>query len=214
MTTERRVRIVVVNLGLNNLKSLTSAMSCLSFLSEVVVVESGEFIDDLSDIAQTVVFLPGTGHFGAASSTLKARGLDRALTRWVERGGALVGICLGMQLMAVSSEEAPGESGLGFFPSTCLKFDESLGSVPNIGWLGLQESPTQGGLTLADSSDVYFVHSFFLPVVEGFTTSTSEHNGQIYSAAMQAGRVFGMQFHPEKSSQFGLRLLEQVIREI
>lgn len=208
------MKIVVVNLGLNNLKSLTSALSCLSFLSEIVVVETAQLVDNLNDIEQTIIFLPGTGHFGAASKALRARGLDRALTSWVEKGGALVGICLGMQLMAISSEEAPEEVGLGFFPTSCLKFDESLGPVPNIGWLSLQGSPSRRGLSLADSSDVYYVHSYFLPVVDGFTTSTSEHDGQVYSAAMQAGRVFGVQFHPEKSSQFGLRLLEQIIREL
>jgi glutamine amidotransferase len=160
---------------------------------------------DLSRVSGIVV--PGVGHF-AATSALDGAWID-AIRRAVSRGVPLLGICLGMQWLFEGSDEAPGLGGLGAVAGVCARLprDESgVLKVPHVGWNALR-APRPSRLLdgIESGSQVYFTHSFAAPVTaESVATCT---HGTEFAAAVEKDNVFGVQFHPEKSSATGIRIL-------
>jgi glutamine amidotransferase len=151
------------------------------------------------------VIVPGVGHF-AATAALQSSGLDQAIKAAVARSTPLLGICLGMQWMFASSAEAPGLEGLGIFPGACTHFPPEVKS-PHVGWNQLTfQGRSQLLCDVPEHSFVYFTHSYRVPVVEQ-TIATCEYGG-VFSAFVERERVFGVQFHPEKSGSIGKQLLE------
>jgi glutamine amidotransferase len=190
--------------------NLTSVRKALAAIDGDVVVPSRP--EELAQAAAIIV--PGVGHFGAT------RALDRdwmtAILASVHAGRPLLGICLGMQWLYEGSDEAPELPGLGLLSGRCYRLpggtrdDRSL-KIPHVGWntldLRRDASIVEG---VPRESQVYFTHSFVAPVTAD-TVAVTEH-GEPFAAVVQRGQVAGVQFHPEKSGDVGLRILRNFVR--
>jgi len=180
--------------------NLTSAKKAVEYLGYSCVVTS----DPREVERANKILLPGVGHF-SATSNLEARGLSTVVRNAIARETPLLGICLGMQWMFERSEEALGVGGLALLPGRCKRFTKPL-KVPHVGWNQLQVR--DGGRLFQGVSSgtfMYFSHSYWAPVVE-CTTAQCEY-GSTFSAAIERGNLFGVQFHPEKSGEPGLAVL-------
>lgn len=155
------------------------------------------------------VVLPGVGHF-AATAELSRRGLRGAIQERIAAGKPFLGICVGMQWMLTGSSEAPETPGLGAIPSICDRFAASAEKVPHVGWNRLAKVRNSWLLNGIESgSFVYYSHSYCAPVTAD-TVAVTEYVGT-YSAALEHGNIFGVQFHPEKSGETGLKLLRNFV---
>ena len=168
---------------------------------------SGAAIDvtrDASAIARaSKIVLPGVGSFGAAMAWLRETHIDGALTEAVVHGAFLLGICVGHQLLFDSSEEMGATRGLGLVRGDIRRYKGAL-PVPQIGWNRVRaRGPLFAGV---ESEAFYFVNSYAARNADA-EVATADYDGP-FTAAVQQGRVFGVQFHPEKSSSAGLRVLE------
>jgi len=194
--------IAIVDYRAGNLVSVKKAVDRLGFpcaiTSDPAMVERAE-----------KVIVPGVGHF-AATSTLTDTGLRAAIAGAIERQTPFFGICVGMQWMFDSSEEAPGVRGLGVFPGQCSHFPPEV-KAPHVGWNQLE---VENGSSLlrgvASGAFVYFTHSYRAPLVAG-TVARCDYGGT-FSAAVERGHLFGVQFHPEKSGDVELTILENFCR--
>ena len=154
------------------------------------------------------IILPGVGHFEAAQKSLRERGWWRLLPTLVADGRPLLGICLGLQLLAEGSEEAPRASGLGLIPGIVRRLGPGV-KVPHMGWSQVWQQHPHPALPDPQGEWLYFVHSFALePTTE--TIYQSEH-GRPFAAVQARGNVLGFQPHPEKSGQAGLLLLQSTL---
>jgi imidazole glycerol-phosphate synthase subunit HisH len=192
--------ITVVDYGMGNLRNVRRAFESLG--EETLITASADVIDRAG-----LLVLPGVGAFGEAAKRIDSLGLRAPLQRFVKSGRPLLGICLGMQLLFQSSEESPGAKGLGVLDGPVHRFGPEL-HVPHIGWNDVV--PRKPSALFPNSGGVfYFVHSYYVPVGD-WTIATTEY-GVIYSAAVQEGNVFGVQFHPEKSEKVGMEMLKRFI---
>jgi imidazole glycerol-phosphate synthase subunit HisH len=190
--------IAIVDYGAGNLVSVKKA---LDWLGHDCVITS-----DPGQVRKaTRVVLPGVGHFGS-TATLGRSGLRSAIADAIERGTPFLGICVGMQWMFEGSQESPETSGLGLFRGECERFPATVKS-PHVGW-NLLEAAASSRLfhDLPSSSFMYFTHSFRAPLLEN-TVACCEYGGN-FSAAVEQDHLFGVQFHPEKSGENGLKVLE------
>lgn len=180
--------------------NLASVKKAVEYLGYPCVVTS----DPLEVERADKILLPGVGHF-SATSNLEARGLSAVVRNAMSREIPLLGICLGMQWMFESSEEAPEVLGLAWFRGQCQRFPDRI-KVPHVGWNQLRVRNT-GRLfqNIPSGTFMYFTHSYWAPVVE-CTTAECEY-GTAFSAGVERGSLFGVQFHPEKSGDPGLTLL-------
>ena len=160
----------------------------------------------------TGIVVPGVGHFAATAA------LDGPWTEAIRgamvRGTPLLGICLGMQWLFDGSDEAPGVAGLGAIGGVCSRLPRDEGGalkVPHVGWNSLH-APRPSRLLegVRDGSQVYFTHSYAAPVTQQ-SVATCTHGAE-FAAAVETGDVFGVQFHPEKSSDAGIRILRNFVR--
>lgn len=197
--------LALIDAGGANLGSVRYALARLGVQPRLV-----RDADELG--TPTRVILPGVGAAGAAMRLLRARGLDEALRA---SEAPLLGICLGMQLLFESSEEGEVDC-LGLIPGRVMRMAGGPGlRVPHMGWNRLtfrvradDVSPLLDGID--DGAHAYFVHGYAVPVLD-CTIAACTH-GQPFSAVVAQGRRYGMQFHPERSSQVGLRLLENFLK--
>jgi len=192
------VTVAIVDYRAGNLASVKKALDCLNVESVVTAAPSVVARADK-------IILPGVGHF-AATAVLQASGLRDAILEKIERETPFLGICVGMQWLFAASEEAPAVAGLGVFPGRCERFPKGVKS-PHVGWNSItwrDDSRLFQGLS--PGAFVYFTHSYRAPVVEA-TAARAEYGGE-FSAAVERENLFGVQFHPEKSSAAGLKLLE------
>jgi glutamine amidotransferase len=181
--------------------NLTSVKKALDYLGARPVITA-----DPTEVAQAEkIILPGVGHF-SATAFLGQLGLQTAIKYAIERGAPFLGICVGMQWMFQSSQEAPGTPGLGLFRGECEYFPTQVKS-PHVGWNRLELRNGSRLLSrIPSGAFVYFTHSYRAPVV---AATTAECNyGGAFSAVVEQDHVFGVQFHPEKSGAIGLKLLE------
>jgi imidazole glycerol-phosphate synthase subunit HisH len=190
--------IAIVNYGAGNLASVKKA---LSWLGQTSIITS----DPDKVVSAEKVIVPGVGHF-AATKTLESRGLKQAIESTIAAGVPFLGICLGMQWMFATSAEAPNIRGLGVFAGECEHFPAEVKS-PHVGWNQLELAETSRLLHgILNRSFVYFTHSYRVPEVRE-ATATCEYGG-LFSAVVERDRVFGVQFHPEKSGPVGIKLLQ------
>ena len=193
--------ITLIDYKAGNLTSVRKAFTHLG--QETVVTDDPERVRD----AQALV-LPGVGHF-CTTERLATSGVRDAVLQAIERGTPFLGICVGMQWQFAGSTEAPETQGLALFEGNCKRFETSL-KVPHVGWNQIRRT-TEGEHSyllagVPDDSFVYFTHSYRAPVVCGVSAVTDY--GETFAACVERDNVFGVQFHPEKSGDTGLRILK------
>jgi glutamine amidotransferase len=190
---------VLADYGAGNLRSVSSAFARAG--AEVEITANPDAVREAP-----LAVIAGVGHAGAALAGLETRGLDEALRDRAAAGRALLGICVGMQLLFEESDE--GGAGLGLFRGPVKRLQARR--VPHMGWNALRlegEVPLLDGLA---GEDVYFAHSYSVRPTEELPRAEVDHDGPVV-AAVQRGPLAGVQFHPERSAQAGARLLENVM---
>ena len=192
--------IAVIDYGMGNLRSVAKGFEKIGF--EAVITSELSVLEQASGVV-----LPGVGAFSDAMKNLYTRGLAEWIQDAVASGKPFLGICLGLQLLFEHSEEWGGAQGLGIFPGTVKRLPGKL-KVPHMGWNTLQyqkSCPLFRGIP--EHSSFYFVHSYcVVPADDQLTAVTTEYGTKFTSVAAK-NRIFGIQFHPEKSSILGLRIL-------
>ena len=198
--------IAMIDYDAGNIKSVEKALLLLG--QEVEVTGDPERI-----LKAEKVILPGVGAFGDAMENLKRAGLDEAIRRVAAKGTPFLGICFGLQLLFERSDEAPGAEGLGLLEGEILKIPDQEGlKIPHMGWNSLHLE--HGGRLfrgIEEQSYVYFVHSYYLKAKdESIVKASTEYSTHIH-ASVEKDNIFGCQFHPEKSSEVGLRILKNFV---
>lgn len=195
--------IAIIDYDAGNIKSVEKAFL---YLGQVVIVTRNR--EEI--LSADKVVLPGVGAFGDAMKKLKEYDLIDTIYEVVEKKIPFLGICLGLQLLFESSEEAPGIKGLGILPGQILRIPEKEGyKIPHIGWNSLEFSGN-GRLFegIENHAYVYFVHSYYLKAGEpGIVKASTDYVTEIH-ASVERENVFACQFHPEKSGEVGLRMLK------
>ena len=198
--------VAVIDYDAGNIKSVEKALAALG--EQVAVTRDKEEI-----LSAEHVILPGVGAFGDAMEKLHKYRLVEVIREVVDAGTPFLGICLGLQLLFESSEESRGVVGLGILPGKILRLPEDQGlKIPHIGWNSLSY-PNSGRLFagIPEQSYVYFVHSYYLQAAEPeIVTAATEYAATIH-ASVEKGNVFACQFHPEKSSDVGMKILKNFL---
>ena len=198
--------VAVIDYDAGNIKSVEKAMMALG--EDVVVTRQKEDI-----LSADHVILPGVGAFGDAMDKLHRYRLVEVIKEVADSGTPFLGICLGLQLLFESSEESEGAAGLGILPGKIVRLPEDQGlKIPHIGWNSLRY-PNRGRLFegIPEQSYVYFVHSYYLQADnQKIVTATTEYAAHIH-ASVERGTVFACQFHPEKSSDVGMKILRNFL---
>lgn len=194
--------IAIIDYDAGNIKSVEKA---LLFLGEEVIVTRDKTIILNADKA----ILPGVGSFGDAMNKLSEYDLVDTIKAFVNTGKPFLGICLGLQLLFEESEESPGVSGLGIFKGKIIKFTENKGyKIPQIGWNSLDINPESRLFKgIPNESYVYFVHSYYLQAEDESIVAARTEYADMFHSAVEKNNVFACQFHPEKSSDVGLKIL-------
>lgn len=199
--------IAVIDYGMGNLRSVTKALEKLGYSAQVV-----DRPEQLQKAAGVV--LPGVGAFGDAMQHLQERKFIEAIYEYVDTGRPFLGICLGMQLLFDSSEEMGNYRGLGLIAGDVVRFRGNF-KVPQMGWNRLHVHQANHHVFQEVPGDgyVYFVHSYHVKVKDSeHVLATTDYFGEV-TAIVGRENVIGMQFHPEKSSQTGLQLLENFAQQ-
>ena len=199
--------IAIIDYDAGNIKSVEKAVDLLG--QESVVTADSEEI-----FRADKVILPGVGAFGDAMGNLRRTGLDDVIRQVVRKGTPFLGICLGLQLLFERSDEAPGVEGLGILKGEILRIPDKEGlKIPHMGWNSLHLE--HGGRLfrgVEEGAYVYFVHSYYLKAAEEEIVKASTEYSVHIHASVEKDNVFACQFHPEKSGDVGLRILENFIQ--
>ena len=195
------MKIAIIDYGMGNLHSAAKALEKVG--AQVTVTRDPELVRQADK-----VILPGVGAFGDCMKNLNERELAPVIHEVIAAGKPFLGICVGLQLLFEGSEEDPGVAGLGIFKGMVRKIAAPGLKIPHMGWNNLEyrtsSSLFQG---LPPAAYVYFVHSFHaVPTDESCITAVTDYGGQV-TAAVGRGLVQAVQFHPEKSSTVGLKIL-------
>ena len=199
--------IAIIDYDAGNIKSVEKA---LQFLGEEVVVSRDRQVILTAD----KVILPGVGAFGDAMEKIRKYNLESVIHEVVAKGTPFMGICLGLQLLFERSEEAVGVEGLGILKGEILKIPDCVGlKIPHIGWNSLS-FPKRGILYqgIDDNAYVYFVHSYYLKATDSSIVSATTDYSTLIHASVEQDNIFACQFHPEKSSTVGLKILENFVK--
>ncbi len=199
--------IGIIDYDAGNIKSVEKA---LNYLGEETVVSRDPEILKTAD----KVVLPGVGNFGDAMGNLERYGLVSVIREIVKKGTPFLGICLGLQLLFERSEESPGVEGLGILKGEILRIPPCPGlKIPHMGWNSLHFQ-NDGRLFqgIPQETCVYFVHSYYLKVEEPQIVKAVTEYSTCIHASVEKDNVFACQFHPEKSSRYGLKMLENFAR--
>jgi glutamine amidotransferase len=194
--------IAILDYGAGNLRSVENTLAEIG--AAYTLVHDAASLRDARQI-----ILPGVGHFGQMMRALEEMGVREALTERICAGVPFLGICLGLQALFERSEEAPEMRGLGLYPGTVRRFPAEA-RVPHMGW---NQLAARGSSRLLDGLDaqafVYFAHSYYAPEIPQ-TVATCTYSLP-YTALLESGNTFGVQFHPEKSGPAGLRVVQNFV---
>ena len=198
--------IAIIDYDAGNIKSVEKAIQFLG--EEAVITRDPEKI-----LSAEGVILPGVGAFGDAMANLRESGLDEVIREVVKKEIPFLGICLGLQLLFESSEEAPGVAGLGILKGKILRIPERAGlKIPHMGWNSLHlEHDGRLFRGIEENAYVYFVHSYYLKAGNIDDVAATTEYGTLIHAAVEHGNIFACQFHPEKSSDVGLHILKNFV---
>lgn len=210
-------KVTVLDYGVGNLYSVQRAFEVCG-ASDICISSDPDEIRNADRLV-----LPGVGAFGDGMRGLRDRGLDQAICEFANSGRPLLGICLGMQMLATTSEEFGEHAGLNLIPGRVSPipskdFDGISLKTPFIGWSHLNCPPDvnwEGGVleSISGKQAVYLVHSFqFTPDSQGNMLGTYQYGGHDVTAAVFKDNIVGLQFHPEKSGKIGLRILSNFLR--
>jgi glutamine amidotransferase len=195
--------IAIIDYGMGNLHSVSKAVERLGY--EAVVSSEADTI-----MSAEGAILPGVGAFGDAMHFLRETGLDEVTARYALSGKPLLGICLGMQLLFTQSEEHGVHDGLNLLQGKVVRFNGNY-KVPHMGWNQLLFRQRHALFDGLEQGHVYFVHSYHaLPEQNSDLLATTDYHQQV-SAIVGRDNVYGMQFHPEKSGDIGMRLLSNFL---
>ena len=195
----------VIDMGISNIDSIIRAVQLLG--SSVLRMKDASNLDTVSHI-----ILPGVGSYDISISKLKSNGLFDPLRHFHQDGRPLLGICLGMQLLAESSEEGEGSEGLALVPGQVKLFHPKENQkIPHIGWNEVNQKKTNLLFRdVPDNNDFYFVHSYFLKTDSRYIVAETPYCGN-FTSVVKSNQIYGVQFHPEKSQKFGRKLLENFL---
>lgn len=194
--------ITILDYGAGNLRSVGNTLAEIG--------AEFELVRDAAGVRQArKLILPGVGHFGQMMRALEQMQVREALLDCIRAGVPFLGICLGLQALFESSEEAPEVRGLGLFPGMIRRFPAEA-RVPHMGWNEIAARP---GLRLLENIGsrpyLYFAHSYYAPLVPA-TAATCRYVVE-YTASLECGNVYGVQFHPEKSGPLGIRIVRNFV---
>ncbi len=208
--------VTIVDYGMGNILSVSRALEHCG----------AKFVlsDKPDEVAKAdYIVLPGVGAFGAAANALTELHLDEALHAFARTGRPFLGICIGMQLMMSTSEEFGQHNGLGFIDGRVTAIPDAAAdgtphTVPHIGWNAIHPAHgTWEGTALADTpkgAEVYFVHSYHAAPDDGADVlAVADYDGQQITAAVTRDNMTGVQFHPEKSGEAGLRIMKRFLQQ-
>ncbi len=199
--------VAIIDYDAGNIKSVEKAVNALGY--EAVVTR-----DRSSILNAEHVILPGVGAFGDAMKKLHSYGLVEVIREVAANRTPFLGICLGLQLMFESSEEAPGVEGLSLLKGRIVRLPDTEDlKIPHIGWNSLKY-PNSGRLFagIPEDSYVYFVHSYYLQAGKPEIVKATTEYGALVHASVEKENVFACQFHPEKSSEVGMKILENFLK--
>ncbi len=198
--------VAVIDYDAGNIKSVEKAVSFLG--ADAVLTRDRDEI-----LRADRVILPGVGAFGDAMERIRGYGLEPVINEVVDKGVPFLGICLGLQLLFERSDEAPGVKGLSLLKGEILKIPQGeYTKIPHMGWNSLKLK-NNGRLFegIEDGAYVYFVHSYYLKAAdESIVKAETQYNTCIH-ASVEKDNVYGCQFHPEKSSDVGLKILSNFL---
>ena len=199
-----RPRIAVVDYGAGNILNVLRALEYLEAQPQLISAPG-------SVRAADGIVIPGVGAFGAGMRGLRSTGMDQALRKSVVEGIPILAICLGMQLLASSSEESPAENGLNLIPGKVLKLGTSTASptrVPDTGWASVTFSRSTLGISTGDTRDFYFSHSYyFSPTDRAVVSGSKVRESEDVPVVLEHNNIVAVQFHPEKSGKAGTTLV-------
>jgi imidazole glycerol-phosphate synthase subunit HisH len=194
--------IAILDYGAGNLRSVQNTLGEIG--AEYELVRDAEGLS-----RSTKIILPGVGHFGQMMRALDRMQVREALLERIRGGVPFLGICLGLQALFESSEEAPQERGLGLFPGEIRRFPATA-RVPHMGWNEIEPCNDAKLLkNMAPHPYLYFAHSYYAPLNDA-TAATCEYNVS-YTAVLEIQNIFGVQFHPEKSGPLGLQIVRNFV---
>ena len=194
--------IAIFDYGAGNLRSVENTLAEIG--SEYTLVRDAAGLK-----AASKIILPGVGHFGQIMRALDAMGVRGTFIERINAGVPFLGICLGLQALFQNSEEAPGVDGLGLVDGTVRRFPDTA-RVPQMGWNQLEAlKPSRLMAGVKQSAYVYFAHSYYAPLNDA--TAASCTYTLPYTALLEEGNVFGVQFHPEKSGPVGLQIMRNFV---
>lgn len=198
-------KVAIIDYGMGNLYSVSNTFKALGICSEIVA--SSENLE-----AYEKLILPGVGSFGDAMQELKKRHFIEPIKHFVSSGKPFLGICLGMQLLFSGSKESPGVKGLNIIPGEVKKFSSRL-KCPHMGWNKVEKCALKADVFKGLKEDLYayFCHSYYVKPKDKTVIIGETQYGVDFASIVQFGRVYGMQFHPEKSQEKGLLLLRNFI---
>lgn len=200
-------RIVIVDAGIGNLRSVQKGFEHIG--AKPLITQDPAIV-----VGAEAVVLPGVGAFGDGMDGLRSRGLDVALLDVVERGIPFLGICVGLQLLFEESEEMGTHRGLGVLPGRVVRFPSDL-TVPHMGWNQIEQKrphPLLDGVP--DCAFAYFAHSYHaITHDESIVVATTDY-GSPFPSVVARDKVWAIQFHPEKSQQVGLRILQNFVERV
>ena len=194
-------KVVIVDYEAGNLRSVANMLTFLN-VPFVITSDKNEILS-----AKKIIF-PGQGHFAQAMSNLERKGLVPVIKECCQKGIPFLGICIGLQILFESSEEAPNVNGLGIFQGEVKRFTK--GKIPQIGWNKV--IPTQNNIYISEGY-FYYVNSYYVvPKNENIISAYTDYNGK-FCAAVQKENITAVQFHPEKSAKAGLEFFNNWLKD-
>ncbi len=201
--------IAIIDYGLGNIQSLKNAINSLGY-NAVLTCDRNEILNS------SKVILPGVGAFQEGMRNIRDKGLVQTIKDYSDLGKPILGICLGYQLMNLSSDEFGHEEGLGLLPGICKKLEPARGErLPHIGWAPVEFVRKSDWGELVSGHLFYFVHSYgvLFDDNECIDLGVTKFGDREFASFVKKNNIYGMQFHPEKSGEVGLALLDNFLKQ-